>query len=911
MKIKHIVLFFFFASLISCSGNNQAVGTRIVVPQTEMQNNPDGVGTATPRFSWKLQSSDNDIVQTAYQIEVACTEKDLKKGENLVWNTSKVESSKSVLVAYSGKPLASGKEYFWRVTAWTSNGAVATSSVQRWSMALLNDSDWDGAKWIGLKDESRYSVENNRTVLPARYLRKEFKLPSKPLRAMLYVSGIGSSVCFLNGKQTGDDVFGPLPTLYYKSVPYLSYNVTSLVKKGDNALGVALGNGRFLSMRPRDMLNFGFPRLIARLVVEYSDGKQETIATDETWKATQNGPITANNEFDGENYDANLELGKWTKSGYDESAWQQADLMDAPKGKLTPQPSPSLKVMKEIKPISVTKTEDGRFIVDMGQNMVGWLKVTLSGKKGTDVKLRFAEVLKDDDKSQLYVANLRGAQATDIYTPAADGLFTYEPTFTYHGFRYAEITGVTAAPSVNDLSGKVIYDEMDDIGDFECSEPLINKLFKNAYWGIIGNYRGMPTDCPQRDERLGWLGDRATGAHGESFLVNNALLYRKWLNDIEESMNDAGSISVVSPRYWTLYKDDVTWPSAYFYITDVLYTQFGDLEPILKHYKSMRKWCKHIAEVSMKDYIITKDTYGDWCMPPEAPHLIHSNDPSRKTRAEVLSTTVYYSILGLMKKFALLNGANDDALEYDTLATKIREAYNNKFFDYETAQYDNNTVTANILSLRLGLVPDGYERKVFANIVEKTLNDCKGHVSVGVLGIQHFMRTLTEYGNLELAYGIVTNTDYPSWGYMIEKGATTIWELWNGDSADPAMNSRNHVMLLGDLLIWYYENLAGIKNDPSDVGFRKILMEPLFPDKLGFVKASYNSPYGLIVSEWKREGNKLVWDVVIPANATATLKLPVRFGIEPDAATVAGIHSVRREDDFVLIELGSGSYHFE
>ncbi|MDR1813414.1 MAG: glycoside hydrolase family 78 protein [Tannerella sp.] len=876
-----------------------------------MQTNPEGIGTETPRFSWKIQSADNDVVQTAYQIEVASSEKDLKAGANLVWNTSKVASGKSVLVAYSGKPLASGKEYFWRVTVWTNNGATATSPVQRWSMALLKDADWDGAKWIGLKDDSRYSTENNRTKLPARYLRKEFKISAKPTRAMLYVSGVGSSVCYLNGKQTGDDVFGPLPTLYDVSVPYLSYNVTSLVKKGDNALGVALGNGRFLTMRPRGMLDFGFPRLIARLVIEYPDGKQETITTDASWKATQNGPITANSEFDGETYDANLALGKWTESGYDDNAWQKADLMDAPKGKLTAQLSPSLKVMKEIKPLSVTKTNDGRYIVDMGQNMVGWLKVRLSGKKGSEVKLRFAEVLQDDDKSQLYVANLRGAQVTDLYTPAADGQFTYEQTFTYHGFRFAEITGVTAAPSVDDFTGKVIYDKMDDLGSFECSEPLINKLFKNAYWGIIGNYRGMPTDCPQRDERLGWLGDRATGAFGESFLLNNVLLYRKWLTDIEESMNEAGSISVVSPRYWTIFNDDVTWPSAYFYIADMLYTQYGDLEPILKHYKSMKKWCAHIAEVTMKDYIMTKDTYGDWCMPPESPELIHSNDPSRKTGAEVLSTTVYYSILGLMQKFARLNGADADVAEYATLAEQIREAYNKKYFNYETAQYDNNTVTANILSLRLGLVPAGYEQKVFANIVEKTLTDCKGHVSAGVLGIQHLMRGLTEYGNLELAYRIVTNTDYPSWGYMIEKGATTIWELWNGDTADPAMNSRNHVMLLGDLLIWYYENLAGIKNDPTDVGFHKIWMEPVFPEKLGYVKASYNSPYGIISSSWKRDGNKLVWDVAIPANTTATLKLPARFGIKPDAATAAGIHTVSEEGGFVLIELGSGTYHFE
>jgi alpha-L-rhamnosidase len=296
-------------------------------------------------------------------------------------------------------------------------------------------------------------------------------------------------------------------------------------------------------------------------------------------------------------------------------------------------------------------------------------------------------------------------------------------------------------------------------------------------------------------------------------------------------------------------------------------------------------------------------------MPPESPELIHSQDPSRKTAGPVLSTTVFYSILQLMQQFAVMNGVPADAKEYAELAAKIKEAYNKKYFNAETAQYDNNTVTANILSLRLGLVPDGFEDKVFANIVEKTEVDCGGHVSAGVLGIQHLMRGLTEYGNLELAYKIVTNETYPSWGYMINKGATTIWELWNGDTADPAMNSRNHVMLLGDLLIWFYENLAGIKCDPTTVGFKKIWMEPVFPEKLNHVNASYNSPYGKISSNWKRNGNTLSWNISIPANTTATIKLPSRFGVKVDKSQ-PGIHSVKESAGFLIVEIGSGDYVF-
>lgn len=761
-------------------------GSSLKVEETtvEMRKNPEGVAVSAPRFSWQLVTDKQDVMQTAYQIEVADSEKGLQAGSGLVWNSGRVESGQSVLVKYAGAPLESGQKYWWRVTVWTNTGDKAQSSIQYWSMALLDSSDWK-AGWIGLNDSTNLKLDGERTILPARYLRKEFDLPSQPKRAVLYVSGVGSSVCYMNGERIGNDVFGPLPTWYDASVSYLTYDVTPLLKSGTNTIGVALGNGRYLSMRANGMVGFGLPRLMAQLNIEYDNGETVSVVSDDSWKATNHGPITANNEFDGEHYDARLELGKWTESGYDDSGWQLAERMEAPKGKLVAQLSPSLKVMEEIKPISVKSVGDGRYIVDMGQNMVGIQQVKLRGKKDKPITMRFAEVLKDNG-TELYLDNLRSALVTDIYTPAADGEFVWEPLFVYHGFRFMEISGLDYEPAADDFIGKVVYDEMATNGTFETSEELINRLHKNAYWGIRGNYRGMP---------------------------------------------------------------------------------------------------------------------------PESPELIHSEDPARKTNGEVLSTTVFYSILQLMEKFAQMNGLPADAEEYAALAIKIKDAYNKKFFNPGTAQYDNNTVTANLLSLRLGLVPDGYEDKVFANVVEKTEKDCKGHVSAGVLGIQHLMRGLTEYGGLELAYKIVTNDTYPSWGYMIKKGATTIWELWNGDTANPAMNSRNHVMLLGDLLIWFYEDLAGIKNTPASVGFKQILMEPVFPEKLNYVNASHVSPYGRIGSSWKRDGNKLEWNVEIPANTTATVKLPLDFHVQVDAGQ-AGIHSVEEADGKLVVELGSGKYVF-
>ncbi|MDR2119746.1 MAG: glycoside hydrolase family 78 protein [Tannerella sp.] len=870
-----------------------------------MRENPQGIGASAPRLSWKLKAAENRVVQAAYRIEVAATPDDLRRGKNLLWDSGKTDSDCSILIPYAGKPLASGQTCFWRVTVWTNLGGQSRSETAAWSMGLQDDADWKAA-WIGINDPKNLTITNARTRLPARYLRRDFTLSSKSVRrAVLYISGLGSYVPFINGERVGNDVFAPLPTLYTKTVFYNTYDVTDMLRPDQNAIGVALGNGRYLAMRDPGILGFGLPRLIAQLDIEYTDGKRDLVVTDPSWQATAQGPIIANNEFDGEDYDARLEQGDWAMPGYDAAKWQSADPMDAPGGKLTAQTADNITVAEQIKPISVKPVDDGKYILDMGQNMVGWLHVRLKGIKDRPVILRFAETLKANG-TELYTDNLRSAQATDTYIPARDGEFSWEPLFVYHGFRFVEIAGIDYLPDTDAFTGKIAADKMAVAGRFETSDTLINRIYQNAFRGIRGNYRGMPTDCPQRDERLGWLGDRATGAHGESFIFNNHALYAKWLQDIEESMNENHSISVVSPKYWTIYNDDVTWPSAFFYIADMLHTQFGDNRPILTHYPAMKRWVQRQTETQMQDYILMKDTYGDWCMPPERQELIHSQDPARKTAPQVLSTTVFYSILQLMNKFATLNNAPDDAKEYLELAAKIKDAYNRKFFDFETARYDNNTVTANILSLRLGLVPEGYEQKVFDNIVEKTEKDFGGHVSTGVLGIQHLMRGLTEYNRADLACKIVTNETYPSWGYMVKKDATTIWELWNGDTADPAMNSANHVMLLGDLIIWFYENLAGIKNDPQSVGFKQILMQPVFPESLDSVDAAYESPFGTIESKWIRNGDKLTWHITIPANTTATVKAPARFNLR--VAENPAPPDVKDENGTSIIQLGSGSY---
>ena len=732
--------------------------------------------------------------------------------------------------------------------------------------------------------------------------------------AVLYISGMGLYEAYFNGNKVGDQVLAPTPTDYSKRVPYNTFDVTSLLTEGQNTIGVVLGNGRFFSMRIPWFRTFGLPQLLLQLEVAYDDGTTRTFVSDESWKITVDGPIGSNNEFDGEEYDARKEMPGWNKTGFDDANWHAVELVGAPEGKLRAQENLNIKVMETLKPVAINKLSDDKYIIDMGQNMVGWITLKVGGQAGDKVTMRFAELLKDD--GNLYLDNLRGAKVTDTYTLKGGGEEIWEPSFVFHGFRYVEVTGFPGVPQLQNFEGKVVYDEMETTGTFETSNATINRIYKNAYWGIRGNYRGMPTDCPQRDERMGWLGDRATGAHGESFIFDNHKLYAKWLDDIEDSQRENGALPDVAPNYWEMYTDDVTWPAAYFIIADMLYRQYGDSRPIVAHYESFKRFLAFIQNNYMTDYIVTKDTFGDWCMPPESPEMIHSLDPARKTSGEVLSTAFYYRLTVLMQKFARMAGNEADVSFYEKLSENVKAAFNKKFYNPLVKNYSNNTVTANLLAIMDNIAPDSVKRDVFRHIVAKTENEFDGHVSTGLIGIQWLMRGLSDYGRPDLAYRIATNKTYPSWGYMIEKDATTIWELWNGDTADPAMNSANHVMLLGDLIIWYYEYLAGIKNAEDATAFGKMEMKPLITGDLSYVKASYNSARGLIKSHWQMSDGKFVWNITIPANCTAVVHIPATAGQSVTEGSVGiekvkDIKSVETQDNEVVLEIGSGNYVFE
>ncbi|MDR1861058.1 MAG: glycoside hydrolase family 78 protein [Bacteroidales bacterium] len=907
----------------------------VTSPQCELTVSPQGIDCLQPRLSWQIESPERGVVQKARRIIVASSPEKLAADEGDIWDSGKVKSSASVFVPYGGTALESRKTYFWKVQVLTNKGAGWSAPAQ-WSMGLLTPDDWQ-AKWTGLEQAFPDDVTAGATRLAARYFRKEFDAKEKPAKATLYISGLGLYKLYLNGQKTGDCELSPTPTDYIKVVKYNTFDVTDAITAGRNAIGTILGNGRYFSFRQPGAKHFGKPRMLLQLEIEYADGSKQTVVSDDTWKVTANGPIIANNEYDGEEYDARKEMPGWNATGFDDSKWLPAELVAAPDGKIEAQLNANIKVMEELAPKSIKELTPGTWILDMGQNMVGWLQMRVTGPAGTAVKLRFAETVNAD--GSLYMANLRSAKVTDVYTLKGSAPETWEPMFTYHGFRYVEITGFPGTPQPADFTGKVVYDEMETTGLFTTSDATINQVYKNAYWGIRGNYRGMPTDCPQRDERMGWLGDRAVGSHGESFIFNNHNLYAKWLDDIEQAQREDGSIPDVAPNYWPIYSDNMTWPGAYIIIANMLYEQFGDSQPLTKHYESMKKWMAYMHDKHTADHIVTKDTYGDWCMPPEKPELIHSKDPARKTDGAVLSTTFYYRMLTLLEHFANLQGKTDDAKAFSTEAKVVKDAYNAKFFDSKTAQYSNNTVTANLLSLCYGMVPDGFEDKVFANIVEKTEHDFASHISTGLVGVQWLMRGLSDHGRADLALKIATNRDYPSWGYMLENDATTIWELWNGNTADPAMNSHNHVMLLGDLIVWYYEYLAGIRNAPGSAAFEQIVMRPHVVNGLTSVNASYKSVRGLIKSSWKNATDKVLkdisvpisknigtdlqvklngkfqWDITIPGNATATVWIPASDAGEVTESGVAatsasGVKYLRKEGGYVLFKIGSGKYSF-
>jgi alpha-L-rhamnosidase len=777
-----------------------------------------------------------------------------------------------------------------------------------WEALRKEDEGWKAAKalgpfgmdpWgeVGLREEQ---------ALPARMLRKEFDVQPRLLRATAYVAGLGLSELYLNGAKAGDHVLSPALTEYEKRVFYVAHDITPMLKPGRNAVGLWLGNGRYWQPRRRIPLparGYGYPKAIAQIELEYAGGRKETVVTDETWKLTAEGPIRANNEYDGEVYDARMELAGWAQPGFDDSKWEAAQVVEGPPGALRAQMSEPLRVIETLAPKTVKELRPGVFIYDLGQNMVGWVRLKVQGPAGTRVQLRLAESLRAN--GDLYVDNLRSARAWLTYILKGGGAETWEPRFTYHGFRYVEVTGYPGKPGLDAIEGRVVHDAMPRAGEWESSHSLLNRIHHNIYWGIRGNYRSIPTDCPQRDEKQGWLGDRSVVSLSESYQFDVAAFYTKWVQDIADSQRPTGSIPDVAPTYWVLYNDGIVWPSTFVLAPQMVYRQYGDRRIIERHYEGMKKWVDYMRQF-LKDGIMPRNTYGDWCVPPEDPKLIHSKDPARITAGPLLSTAYYHQMVKYVSANARMLGRDKDAVELDQLAAQLKEAFLRAWYKPQEARFDNGTQTSSVLPLAFDMVPSGDRERVFGRLVEKIEKESNNHVGVGLVGAQWLMRTLSDNGRPDVALAISTQTTYPGWGYMVEKGATTIWELWNGDTADPAMNSMNHVMQIGDLAVWMYEYLAGIRPDPEKPGFKHIHIKPYALPGLDFVKATYRSLHGPIASSWRRAGNALEMEVTIPPNTTAAIHVPSTGKVTESG----GLKPSRVERGYTVFEAGSGVYRF-
>ncbi|MBR2694638.1 MAG: family 78 glycoside hydrolase catalytic domain [Thermoguttaceae bacterium] len=909
---------------------------------------PLGIDDPRPHFGWAYQTpaaadAVNNRSQSAYQLVLRGS----PAGDEILWTSGKVESDRQTFVPYTGADLTPGTAYLVDLTVWNEDGTLSDTITSAFSTGLWpTDADpnpWKG-KWIG-KSESEAKPD-----LPARYLSKKASVASPTrktiVRATAYIAGLGYNELYIAGEKVGDHVLDPIYTDYEKRVAYNTYDVTDLmtrvqsgayeadnpdeVESVDFPIGVILGNGRYYA--PRNPRADRAPRLLFQMTVEYADGTSDLVVSDESWKMSTDGPIRGNNDFDGEicdmtraaaldraaaDPDGDYFLEESEQVSYAVPTPDAVEILDAPRGKLVAQMMPPMRVNDLIRPISITEYQPNVHIVDFGQNFVGWVWMKVAGPAGTVVTLRHAETLIPDGENagDLYTANLRTAQARDVYTLRETGGAPqyYQPRFTYHGFRYLKIEGYPGRPSLNDFVGCVVGTDLKPVGRFQTSNETINKIYHNIFWGTRGNYLSMPTDCPQRDERQGWQGDRAEESKGEMFLFDNITLYRKWLQDIEDSQRDDGNVSDVAPNYWECYNTNVTWPSAQFLVPESLWLMYGDESAIAKHYDSRKKWLAHIASFVKPDGTVDKDNYADWCVPPESPELIHSGDPSRTTNQGLLATAYYFKDLELSARFADMLGRADDAADFRARAEAAKTAFNNVNYDAAAGKYSNGSQTSSVLPLAFGLVPPGDEPRVFAALVDNIENVTDRHIGTGLIGGQWINRVLSEGGRDDLAYAFTTNTTYPSWGYMVEKGATTVWELWNGDTADPAMNSGNHVMLVGDLAIWYYEYLAGIKADPANPGFKRVLMAPHVVGDLTWVDAAYDSIRGRIASSWKAENGVFAWSVAVPVNSSASASVPTSdpasVRVENAAGETVDLPYVET-DGRVEFEIGSGVWKF-
>jgi alpha-L-rhamnosidase len=868
----------------------------------ENLSNPIGLDVAQPRLSWQLVSDKRDVMQTAYEIKVM-------SGKSVIWNSSKVNSDSSVHVAYKGSPLQSGVRYTWQIRVWDNEAkASAWSQSAFWQMALLSTTDWK-AKWIG------QGFPEDTVNRPTPLFRKEFNAGKKIQSATAYITSHGMYEGYLNGKRIGDSYLTPGWTSYNKRLQYQAYNVTDLLSQGSNVIAVALGSGWYRShLAWEDNKNvYGKDAaLLFQLDITYTDGSKESIVSDDSWKSTT-GSIRYAEIYNGEIIDARQQRTGWRQAGYNASGWNGVTVKDYDKSVLVATQNEPVKKHETFNPVKIITTPNGEKVIDFGQNLVGWVVMKAKGNAGDTITISHAEVL--DKNGNFYTENLRDAKAQAIYILRGEGEELFEPHFTFFGFRYIKLDGYPGEIKPENFTAVALYSDMQPTGNFSCSNSLINQLQHNIQWGQKGNFLDVPTDCPQRDERLGWTGDAQVFSRTASFNMNVNNFFAKWLKDVAADQLGNGSIPFVIPN--VLGPDaagSTGWADVCTIIPWNMYLAYGDKKILEQQYPSMKKWVEFMKSKSNNDLWNTGFHFGDWLFY----RPFDDNDGrSAVTDKYLIAQCFYAHSTQLLINSAKVLGKSDDVAAYSTLLQKIKAAF---LEEYATAsgRLVSNTQTAYVLALNFDMLPES-QRPEAARRLADNVRSYGNHLTTGFLGTPYLCHVLTRFGYDSVAYKLLLQDTYPSWLYPVKMGATTIWERWDGIKPDstfqtPSMNSFNHYSYgaIGD---WMYRSICGIDTYPDEPGYKRIRIMPHIGGSLTYANADLKTYYGTISSHWKLDNGKHQLNVEIPANTRATVYIPaksIESIMEGNVALSSSkdIKVTGKDGNHFVVEVGSGKYHF-
>ena len=915
--------------LLYSAGVLQAQVFSVSELRCEQSQRPLAVDPAGPRLSWQLNADRRGCLQSAYRILVADSPVALADDNGNVWDSGKVFSDRSVLVPYGGPALQPGKAYCWKVQAWDADGNLSPWSLPAsFGTGLMSMQDWNGAKWIAMEPDvdSLKCIEGNtgkwkdggpvfdKPVAPYKLpqLRREFTATKPVKRAMAYICGLGQFEMFLNGEKVGDHFLDPAWTKFDKEAQYVAFDITGELRDGKNAVGVMLGNGYYHTPHGRYLkllFSYGAPKMICKLQIEYADGTAQTVVSDDKWRASES-PVTFSSIYGGEDYDASAVQPGWAEPGFDDRKWKKAVLTQGAGVKLIEQSSEPRTVRERIPTVRRFRAANGIWVYDLGQNASGIVQLTVRAVTPQSIKLIPGELINDDSTVNQRAS---GAPFYHVYTARGDGSSeTWHPQFTYYGFRYVEVEGAVPAgesnpgalPEVIDITGLHTRNSAAQVGTFACSDPLFNKIHTLIDWAVRSNMASVLTDCPHR-EKLGWL--EVTHLMGGSiqYRYDISRLYAKQVNDMRTAQHANGMVPTIAPQYVTFSPDFIDtpeWGSAFVIIPWNLYEWYGDLAPLRDNYERMKRYVDYLG--SRADNHIVAYGLGDWYdIGPDRPGY------AQLTSNGVTATAIYYQDVKILERAARLLGKEADVRKYAALASDIKRAFNEKFFDKKTLKYDRDSQTANSIALHMDLVEPQYKAVVRQNLIDDIRR--RGNaLTAGDVGYRYVLRALEENDASEVIYDMNSRYDVPGYGYQLAHGATCLTESWQAYREV----SNNHCML-GHLMEWLYSGLGGIRQSPGSAGYKEIVIRPQVVGDIHSAAVSFRSPYGLIRSEWSDSPQQYRQRVEIPANTTALVYLPA---VDPAAVSESGVPlgevpglSVReRGKDYLAVAVGSGIYDF-